>query len=116
MFDPGGGPPLGRDSLLSNPPAAASARAAPGRPETPTAPLRLRPCFVHDQMAVAEEAPVQHLDRLHGFFPRGHIHEPEPTRPSRELIGDDAHRPHGSGVLEELVSSVILSSFVRSLW
>jgi hypothetical protein len=61
----------------------------------PPALLRLRPSFVHNQMAVSEEAPVEHLDRLPGSFPRGHLHEPEPTRPSRELIGDDPHRPPG---------------------
>src|SRR6266849_4059390 len=97
----------GSDEKVSSAlPAGASARAAWAgsavAPGPTTAPLGLRPSFIHDQIAVAEEASVQHLDGLRGFFPRGHLHESEPTRSPSELIGDDANRPHGPGMLEEL--------------
>jgi len=66
----------GSEEKLSGPvPGQGAAR---GRPETPTVPLRLRPCFVHDQMAVEEEAPVQHLDRLRGGFRMAIFTNPNP--------------------------------------
>jgi hypothetical protein len=109
----------GSDEKVSSAlPAGASARAAWAgsavAPRPTTAPLGLRPSFIHDQIAVAEEASVQHLDGLRGFFPRGHLHESEPTRSPCELIGDDANRPHGPGMLEEL-SHVFCRSLEREI-
>src|SRR5262249_55089824 len=64
--------------------------------------LRLGARLVDDQVAIAEETAVQHLDGLRRFLLGGHLDEPEAAGTSRELVGDDADRLDGAGLLEEL--------------
>ena len=52
--------------------------------------LRLRAGFVHDEIAIAEEPAVQHLDGLAGLFLRRHLDEAKTSGPAGELVGDDA--------------------------
>jgi hypothetical protein len=70
------------------------------RPAAARAALGLGPRLVDDKVAVAEEPAVEHLDGLGSLFLRRHLDKAEPTRPARELIGDDAHRFHDAGLLE----------------
>jgi hypothetical protein len=64
--------------------------------------LRLRTCLVHHEVTVAEEAAVQHLDRLGRFLFGRHLDESETARTPGELIRHDANRLDGAGLLEEL--------------
>src|SRR5205814_1057528 len=64
--------------------AATAATAAAGSA------LWLRTRLVDDEVAIAEEPAVQHLDCLGRFFLRGHLDEPKAAWPTRELVGDDA--------------------------
>ena len=93
----------------SCPVGAASARAvrtgSSVGPMPTTAPLRLR---------IAGVVAAQHRDRLHRFFPRGHLNEARATGPPTELIGDNTHRSHGPGVLEAL-SDVFCRSLEREI-
>src|SRR5204863_233310 len=63
-------------------------------------PLRARP--VHGQVALAQEPPVEPLDRFRGLFFRRHLDEAEPARPARELVGDDPHGLHGPRLRKQL--------------
>src|SRR2546429_2443858 len=95
---------------LLAPPAASAARTA-ARPPTAAATrattaagatLGLWARLVHDQVAIAEEPPVEHLDRFRGLFFRRHLDEAEPARPARELVGDDPHGLHGPRLRKQL--------------
>src|SRR5882724_7246035 len=82
--------------VFSAAPAASPARTA-ARPPAAVAPwapaagptLGLRARLVHDQVAIAEEPPVEHLDRLRRLLFRRHLHEAEPAWTAGELVGDD---------------------------
>jgi len=58
--------------------------------------------LVHDEIAVAKQPAVEHLDRLGGFLLRGHLHESEAPRAARELVRDDPDALDGTRLLEEL--------------
>jgi hypothetical protein len=64
--------------------------------------LGLRAGFVDDEVSVTEQPPIEHLDRLGGFFLGGHLHEAETARAPRELIGDDPDALDGTRLLKEL--------------
>jgi len=84
----------------------ATARAAAPIPSAATA-LGLRPGFVDDEIAVTEEAPVQHFDCFLGFLFGRHLHEPEAPGPAGELVGDDPDRLDGAGLGEELAKILL---------
>src|SRR5882672_12567419 len=77
-------------------PAAAAAAA-----------LRLRTGFIDHQIAVTEEAPVQHLDCFLGFLFGRHLHEPEAPWPPGELVGDYPDRFDGACRGEELAKILL---------
>src|SRR5215475_9554105 len=90
-------------------PATSAARAAAGTTSAVTAraaasgaTLRLRTRLIDDQVAIAEEPAIEHLDRLHRFLFCGHFDEAEAARAPGELVGDDPHGLHGSRLREEL--------------
>src|SRR3990170_1089293 len=102
---------LPRGLLVSATPAAAAATApgpaAAARPAAAgpaagaaRAALRLGPRLVDDQVAVAEQPAVEHLDGLGRFLFCGHLDEPEAARAAGELVGHDAHRLHRAGLSE----------------
>src|SRR5207245_5821264 len=72
-----------------------------------TAALRLGSRFVDHEIAVTEEAPVQHLDCFLGFLFGRHLHEPETPRPAGELVGGDPDRLDGAGLGEELAEILL---------
>src|SRR5260370_22272008 len=90
------------DHSVLAPPAASASRTAARAPTAvaaraataPGATLGLWARLVHDQVAIAEEPPVEHLDRFRGLFFRRHLDEAESARPARELVGDDPHGLH----------------------
>jgi len=104
-----------KSSRLAAPASAATAAAGTAAPGTSTAavaaataaPLGLRPRFIDDEIAVTEEAPVQHLDCFLGFLFGRHLHEPEAPRPAGELVGDDPDRLDGAGLGEELAKILL---------
>jgi hypothetical protein len=61
----------------------------------------LRPGFVDDEIPVAEQPTIEHLDRLGGLFFGGHLDEPEAPGTTRELVGDDPHALDGTRLLKE---------------
>src|ERR1700674_4346697 len=77
--------------------ATAAAVAATAGPA-----LGLGTCLVDDEVAIAEQAAVQHLDGLGRFLLRRHLDEPEAARSTRELVRDDADRLDSAGLLEQL--------------
>ena len=78
-----------------------SAGTAAPAPRSAGAALRLRPRLVDDKVAVTEQSPVQHLDRLGRFFLRRHFDEPESSRAPRELIRNDTNRFDGPGLRKQ---------------
>jgi hypothetical protein len=96
---------------LPAPAASATATAARTRPAitargasagTARTALGLGACLVDDEVAVAKEAAIQHLDGLAGLFLRRHLDEAEAPGAARELVRDDANGLDGSGLLEQL--------------
>jgi len=69
--------------------------------------LRLGPRLVDDEVAIAEQATVEHLDRLRRFLLGGHLDEAEPARSARELVRDDANRLDRARLLEELAEVLL---------
>src|SRR5512145_79064 len=103
--------------MSSLPPPAPAAAACAGTsvaPGTAGTPLRLGPRLVHDQVAVAEKPPVQHLHRLEGLILGRHLHEPEASRAAGELVRDDAHGVHAAGLSEEL-AKILLGGLEREV-
>src|SRR5262245_31962613 len=88
-------------------PAASRTAASPPRAATTAtgsarAALWLRPRLVDDEIAVAEETSVQHLNGLGRFFLGGHLDESESSRPARELIRHDANGFDSPGLGKQL--------------
>src|SRR5262249_53887117 len=90
------------------PPSPTAARAATivagpstRRPTTATAAC-LGSRLVDDEVPVAEHTTVQLLHGPGRLLRRRHLHEAEAPWPARELVGHDADRLDGSGLLEEL--------------
>jgi len=108
---PGWIPGLSPTRYLAAPTTAAAAptrpRAAVATRPAGTAPLRLRPRLVYDEISIPEEPTVQHLDCLARLFLCRHLDEPESARPSRELVRDDPDGLHGPGLLEELAKVLL---------
>src|SRR5436309_558614 len=90
-------------------PAAArpTTAAASTRPTAPRPALGLGPRLVDHEIAVAEEPPIKHLHRLGGLFLGRHFDETEAAWTPGELIGHDAHRLDGAGLLEELAEVLL---------
>src|SRR5215831_12706177 len=100
---PGGSSPGPRISLAA--PAASATTAA--RPASARSTRRLGPSLVDYQIAVAEEAPVEHLDGLGRFFLRRHLDESEASRTPGELIGHDPNGFDRAGLLEQLTEILL---------
>src|SRR5215468_351165 len=83
-------------------PTAWTAAALAARTTTSGAPLRLRTRLVHDEVAIAKQSAIEHLDGLHRFLFRSHFNEAEAARAPGELVGNDPHGLHGSRLREEL--------------
>src|SRR5262245_52364145 len=112
-FFPRGHWVCGRVSDSASP--AAAARPATGPRATGTVaptgtPLRLGSGLIDDQVSVAEESAIQHLNGLGGFLLRAHLHESKAARAAGELVRDDANRFHRARLREELAEV-----FLRSL-
>jgi hypothetical protein len=88
--------------------AARSTTSAP-RPAAAGPTLGLGARLVDDEVPVAEEPAVEHLDRLGGFLFGRHFDETEAARTAGELIGHDPHRLDGAGLLEELAEILFRS-------
>src|SRR5262249_47930969 len=92
--------------VLAAPAASRSSRATTRTTASPSGParpsLRLGPCFVHDEVAVAEQPSIEHLDGLGSFLLGGHFDESKPPRPAGELIRNDTDRLDGSCLGEQL--------------
>jgi len=67
----------------------------------------LGPRLIHHEVAVSEKPAVEHLDGLGRFLLGRHLDEAEAPRTPGELIGDDAHRFDGTGLLEELAEVLL---------
>src|SRR5262245_34292546 len=63
--------------------------------------------LVHDEVAVPEQATVQHLDRLGRFLLRGHLDEAESPGAAGELIRNDTDRFHRSGLCEQFAQVLL---------
>src|SRR5262245_49947211 len=106
------GPWMVRAGNSDSPPGPAPPPASAARTITSASrrTLRLRPRLVDDEVAVPEEAAVQHFDGLGRFLLGAHLHEAEAARPSGELVRDDTDSFHRTGLREQLAEV-----FLRSL-
>src|SRR5207253_10131624 len=76
--------------------------------------LGLRPGLVDDEVAVAEETTVEHLDRLGRLLLGRHLDEAKTPRPAGELIGDDPYGLDRPRLGEEL-AQVLLRCLERQV-
>jgi len=115
----GGGPgPLQLNDLAA-PAASGTTRPTGPRAAIPTsataAPsLGLGSGFVDDEIAIAKQPTIQHLDRLGGLLFRGHLDESETTGTPRELVGDDPDALDGTRLLKEF-AKVFLCGLKRQV-
>src|SRR4029450_12035044 len=63
--------------------------------------------LIHDKIAIAEEAAVEHFDRFQRFLLGGHLDEPEAPGAPGELVRDDAHGLHVAGLGEDLAKILL---------
>src|SRR5215470_5895267 len=71
------------------------------------APTPLRARLIDHEVPVPEHPAVQLFHRTAGFLRRRHLHEAEAPGTAGELVGHDADRLHGPGLLEELPKVVL---------